>query len=83
MFSPFSKISFSVHKVIEKMLLFSIILLLVTPLVIESYDIKATGGGVVKPGSDLELSLEVGKVWDRCRWFVYEHKLDYEYWIII
>ena len=79
MFSPFSKISFSVHKVIGKMLLFSIILLLVTPLVIESYDIKATGGGVVKPGSDLELSLEVGKVWDRCRWFVYEHKLDYEY----
>jgi len=61
------------------MLLFSLIFLLVSPLVIESYDIKATGGGVVKLGSDLELSLEVGKVWDRCRWFVYEHKLDYEY----
>lgn len=45
------------------------------------YEIKATGGGVVKLGSDLELSLEVGKQWDRCRWFVYEHHAiaDYEW----
>ena len=30
-------------------------------------------------GGDLELSLEVGKVWDRCRWFLYEHHADYQY----
>ena len=32
------------------------------------YEIKATGGGIVKIGQDLELSLQVNKVWDRCRW---------------
>ena len=42
-----------------------------------SYEIKATGGGIVKVGQDLELSLIVDKVWDRCRWFVYEHHKDF------
>jgi len=46
---------------------------------IKSYEIKATGGGIVPLGSDLELSLVVGKVWDRCRWFLYEHHKDYQY----
>ena len=45
----------------------------------QGYDIKATGGGVVKLGAELELSLEVGKVWDRCRWFVYEHHAEYQW----
>ena len=38
-----------------------------------SYHLISTLGG------DLELSLEVGKVWDRCRWFLYEHHADYQY----
>ena len=46
---------------------------------IKSYEIKATGGGIVPLGTDLELSLVVGKVWDRCRWFLYEHHKDYQY----
>ena len=45
----------------------------------QSYEIKATGGGIVPLGSDLELSLMVGKVWDRCRWFVYEQHSDVDY----
>ena len=44
-----------------------------------SYEIKATGGGIVKVGQDLQLSLVVDKVWDRCRWFVYEHHKDFAY----
>ena len=49
----------------QKMLLFIILPLLAQSM---SYEIKATGGGIVKPGQDLELSLVVDKVWDRCRW---------------
>ena len=52
--------------------------LILLPSVSESHNITATGGGVVKPGSDLELSLELGKVWDRCRWFLYHTLDDYE-----
>ena len=44
-----------------------------------SYEIKATGGGIVKVGQDLQLSLVVDKVWDRCRWFMYEHHKDVAY----
>ena len=59
------------------MLLFSLIILLIP--VLEGYEIKASGGGVVKLGSNLELSLQIGKEWDRCRWFVYEHKTDIDW----
>ena len=31
----------------------------------QCYEIKATGNGIIKPGTDLELSLVVNKVWDR------------------
>lgn len=31
--------------------------------------ISASGGGIVKPGSDLVLTLDVAEVWDRCYWF--------------
>lgn len=41
--------------------------------VIAAYEISATGGGIVKIGDDLQLSLKIGKVWDRCHWFVFEH----------
>lgn len=41
--------------------------------------ITATGGGIVKPGQDLVLTYHVGKVWDRCRWFLYEHNAEYMY----
>ena len=61
------------------MLNFCFLFLILTPSVIESYNITASGGGVVKLGSDLELSLKIGEVWDRCRWFVYEHSADYEW----
>ena len=56
-----------------------LIILTLLPFLIKSYEIKATGGGIVPLGSDLELSLVVGKVWDRCRWFLYEHHADYQY----
>ena len=61
------------------MLNFYCLFLILIPSLIESYNITATGGGVVKLGSDLELSLEIGEVWDQCRWFVYEHNVDYEW----
>merc|ERR1719158_1605373 len=32
-----------------------------------------TGGGIVSPGSNVTLSLEVGSVWERCYWFRYGH----------
>ena len=56
-----------------------LIILTLLPFLIKSYEIKATGGGIVPLGADLELSLVVGKVWDRCRWFLYEHHADYQY----
>ena len=56
-----------------------LIIFTLLPFLIKSYEIKATGGGIVPLGSDLELSLVVGKVWDRCRWFLYEHHKDYQY----
>ena len=56
-----------------------IILTFLPFICIKSYEIKATGGGIVPLGTDLELSLVVGKVWDRCRWFLYEHHKDYQY----
>ena len=42
------------------MLNFYFLFLILTPSVIESYNITASGGGVVKLGSDLELSLKIG-----------------------
>jgi len=39
----------------------------------EGERISATGGGVVKAGSNVTLSLYVGSIWDRCRWFRYDH----------
>ena len=33
------------------------------------HTVNATGGGVVKPGTDLVLTYNVGKPWDRCYWF--------------
>jgi len=32
-----------------------------------------TGGGIVNPGSNVTMSLEVGSVWERCYWFRYGH----------
>ena len=45
----------------------------------QCYEIKATGNGIIKPGTDLELSLEVNKVWDRCQWFTYNKEDEYQY----
>jgi len=49
----------------------------------EGERITATGGGVVRQGRNVTLSLYVGGVWDRCRWFRYDHakadaKHDYD-----
>jgi len=36
--------------------------------------IEATGGGIVKKGSNVTLSLYIGSMWDdRCMWFRYDH----------
>ena len=43
------------------------------------YEIKATGNGIVKSGSDLELSLIIGEAWDRCQWFSYDSLDEYKY----
>ena len=43
------------------------------------YEIKATGNGIIKPGTDLELTLVVNKVWDRCQWFAYHTEDEYKY----
>eukprot|EP00092_Neocalanus_flemingeri_P010127 GFUD01010912.1.p1 GENE.GFUD01010912.1~~GFUD01010912.1.p1 ORF type:complete len:480 (+),score=137.07 GFUD01010912.1:153-1592(+) len=39
----------------------------------EKERITASGGGIVREGSNVTLSLYVGSVWDRCRWFRYDH----------
>jgi hypothetical protein len=49
-----------------------------------SEKITATGGGIVRKGSNVTLSLYVGALWDRCRWFRYDHakadsKDDFDY----
>jgi len=46
--------------------------------------IFATGGGIVRTGDNVTLSLFVGETWDRCYWFRYDHakadgKHDYDY----
>jgi len=46
--------------------------------------IFATGGGIVRAGDNVTLSLFVGDTWDSCYWFRYDHakadgKHDYDY----
>lgn len=40
---------------------------------VEGERIEASGGGIVREGSNVTLSLYIGAVWDRCRWFRYDH----------
>ena len=49
---------FNIIRKMFLLLLFNIALLKLS----HSYEIKATGNGIIKPGTDLELSLEVNNV---------------------
>ena len=39
-----------------------------------SKNISATGGGVVRPGSDLVLKYEVDHRWERCYWYWFKEE---------